>query len=191
MSEAPHVTDESVRATAASVGGGLARIESGEWQDEPLMRDYRTEWLTDVLVERATWAPMTSPLPVDPDMGGVVIGAEGYVWARFWFRREGWVVEKYFSDQSAVIGFYAPVCGPIEYHSGKLAADLYGLGLWISDSGRVTVLGERDFDEDVADGRVTPVAREQAEFRIRELTTLTAQRRFPPAFVRNFDIIAG
>ena len=88
-----------------------------------------------------------------------------------------------------MIGFFSPICGPIEYHAGKLATDLVGLALWIAGSGRVTVMGEDGFDADVAANRITPVAREQAEFRIRELTTLTAQRKFPPAFVRNFDII--
>lgn len=176
-------------ANVAPESVGVVRIESGDWQNEPSMTDYRAEWLTDVLVERATWGDLATPLPVDPELGNVVVGAKGYVWARFWFRREGWLVEKYFTDQGALIGFYSPICGPIEYHTGKLSTELYGLALWIAESGRVTVLGEGHFDEGVDTGAVTPVAREQAEFRIRELTTLTAQRRFPPAFVRNFDII--
>lgn len=155
------------------------------------MRDYRAEWLTDVLVERATWGELDEPFPLDPELGNTVVAAPGHVWARFWFRREGWIVEKYFTARGEVIGFYSPICGPIEYHSGRLVADLYGLALWITQAGRVTVLGEREFDRDVAAGVVTPVGREHAEFRIRELTTLTAQRRFPPAFVRNFDIVLG
>jgi hypothetical protein len=113
----------------------------------------------------------------------------GVVWTRFWFRREGWLIEKYFSAAGRILGFYAPICGPIEQHTGHLATDWYGLALWISEQGRVTVLGEQAFDQAAVAGNLPPVAEEQAEYRIRELTTLTAQKRFPPAFVRNFGVL--
>ena len=167
----------------------LKRVESGEWQRDAQMVDYRAEWLTDVLVERATWSQNATLHHLSAEMNDVVVVEPGYIWARFWFRREGWIVEKYFSPQGGSLGYLAPVCGPIEYHTGRLAADLYGLALWTDITGRVTVLGEDNFDQAAADGRLAPVAQEQAEQRIRELTTLTAQKRFPPAFVRNFGII--
>lgn len=167
----------------------LARIESGAWQHESLMEDYRAEWLTDVLVERATWRAGAETQKVTEALGEPTIAAPSYVWARFWFRREGWIVEKYFNATAKPLGFYAPICGAIDYHGGKLGADLLGLALWIDAAGRVTVLGEGTFDHDVESGEITPVTREQAEHRIRELTTLTAQKRFPPAFVRNFGIV--
>lgn len=153
------------------------------------MEDYRAEWLTDVLVERVTWSESAQEEQIDGVPGNVTIAAPGYVWARFWFRREGWIVEKYFDVSGDPVGFYAPICGPIEYHTGRLGADVYGLALWMGELGRVIVLGEEAFDEATSQGRVTPVAQEQAEHRIRELTTLTAQKRFPPAFVRNFGIV--
>jgi hypothetical protein len=75
---------EAVGDPKATVGmGEVVRIESGEWQHEPFMRDYRAEWLTDVLVERATWGELESPLPIDPELGSVVVGAPGYVWGAF------------------------------------------------------------------------------------------------------------
>lgn len=170
--------------------GKLERIESGAWQHESFMVDYRAEWLTDVLVERATCGPEISPLAVvDGSLRAPVVAQPGVVWARFWFRREGWIVEKYFSPLGRILGFYAPICGPIEYSTGHLMTDWYSLALWISEQGRVTVLGEQAFDEASAMGSLPPVAEEQAELRIRELTTLTAQKRFPPAFVRNFGIV--
>jgi predicted RNA-binding protein associated with RNAse of E/G family len=169
----------------------LERIESGSWQRDPDMGDYRAEWLTDVLVERATLQPHAATRTLGPGMENVVIGQPGFVWARFWFRREGWVVEKYFDQRGRTVGYYAPVCGVIDHQNGRLAVDAYGLGLWQADSGRVTVMGEERFDHGAETGDVTPVVLEQAEQRIRELTTMTAQRRFPPAFVRNFGILLG
>lgn len=169
----------------------LESIESGEWQGDPAMGDYRAEWLTDVLVERATLQPHASERTLDPDLPEAVIGRPGYVWARFWFRREGWVIEKYFDARGRALGYLVPVCGPVDHHSGRLSAEDYGLRLWVAETGRVTVLGEASFDDAVQDGVISPVALEQAELRIRELTTMTAQRRFPPPFVRNFGILLG
>jgi hypothetical protein len=171
--------------------GKLERIESGAWQRASYMIDYRAEWLTDVLVERATCGEEISPLAVvDGGLRAPLVAQPSVVWSRFWFRREGWLIEKYFSPVGKILGFYAPICGPIEYHSGFLTTDWYGLALWISENWRVTVLGEQTFEQSSADGNLPPVAEEQAEHRIRELTTLTAQRRFPPAFVRNFGIVS-
>ena len=168
----------------------LERIESGTWQRATYMVDYRAEWLTDVLVERASCGPEISPTAVvEGGLRPPVVAQVGVVWTRFWFRREGWLIEKYFSPAGRIMGFYAPICGTIEYHSGYLTADWFGLALWISEQWRVTVLGEQQFEQASAEGHLPPVAEEQAEHRIRELTTLTAQRRFPPAFVRNFGIV--
>jgi hypothetical protein len=170
--------------------GKLERIESGTWQRTSYMVDYRAEWLTDVLVERATCGDEISPMAVvESGLRPPVVAQVGAIWTRFWFRREGWLIEKYFSPAGRIVGFYAPICGAIEYHSGYLTAEWYGLALWISEQWRVTVLGEQQFDQASAAGNLPPVAEEQAEQRIRELTTLTAQRRFPPAFVRNFGIV--
>ncbi len=169
----------------------LEHIESGDWLHDPEMGDYRAEWLTDVLVERATWQAHATPRTLGPELAQVIIVQPAFVWARFWFRREGWVVEKYFNQLGRTIGYRAPICGPIDHQSGKLLADVYCLALWIAEAGRVHVVGEDQFDRSVAAGDVTPVALEQAEQRIRELTTLTAQRRFPPPFVRNFGILLG
>jgi hypothetical protein len=154
------------------------------------MVDYRAEWLTDVLVERATCGAEISPMVVVEDgLRAPVVAQPSVVWTRFWFRREGWLVEKFFSPVGKILGFYAPICGPIQYNSGLLTTDWFGLALWISENWRVTVLGEQTFEQASEEGNLPPVAEEQAEQRIRELTTLTAQRRFPPAFVRNFGIV--
>lgn len=167
----------------------IARIESGEWQRWPEMGDYRAEWLSDVLVERATWRAGVGARKVSSELTGIVGAKPGYIWVRFWFRREDQVVEKYFTDKGQVIGYYLPVCMPLEQHGMEMRTQQLGLALWIDVEGRVTVLGEQSFDAAVQGGTLTPVAQEQAEHRIRELTTATAQHRLPPAFARNFMIL--
>jgi predicted RNA-binding protein associated with RNAse of E/G family len=165
------------------------RIQSGEWQRNPEMEDYRAEWLTDVLVERAAWRVGIDHRQVSHELGEVDSARAGYVWVRFWFRREDQIVEKYFTDRGHPLGFLVPVCMPLEQQGARMAAQPLGLALWIEPAGRVTVLGEPAFEAAAQQGAITPVALEQAEQRIRELTMLTAQRRFPPAFARNFAIV--
>lgn len=155
------------------------------------MEDYRGEWLTDVLVERATWRSDVPLQTVSTELSHPVVVRPGYVWARFWFRHEGLVVEKYFSAKGHPLGYFVPACMPLEQYGNHLSADVLGLALWITVDGRVTVLGEGAFDAAIRAGRMAPVMQEQAEMRIRELTTLVAQRRFPPAMVRNFAIVGG
>lgn len=164
-------------------------IESGEWQSHPHMTDYRAEWPGHMLVERATWlesAP-TQHLHIQ-GTEPVLIAAPGYVWFRFWLPEDEQIVERYFDVDGNAIGAYVPICmaprqDGIIYRAVKLT-----LALWIGQDGRVTVLNEREFDAAVKSGEITPVQSEQAELRIRALTTAIAQRRFPPALVRNFTI---
>lgn len=166
-------------------------VESGEWRRCAAMEDYRGEWLTDVFVERATWRSDVPLQTVSAELSHPVVVRPGYVWARFWFRREGQVVEKYFSAKGRPLGYFVPVCMPFEQHGNQLSADILGLALWVAIDGRVTVLGEAEFDAAIGTGRMAPVIQEHAEMRIRELTTLVAQRQFPPAMVRNFTIVGG
>jgi predicted RNA-binding protein associated with RNAse of E/G family len=98
-------------------------------------------------------------------------------------------VEKYFTATGDPLGYYIPVCMPIEQQNNRLSTASLGLALWVDAAGRVTVLGEPAFDAAIDAGDISPVAEEQAEQRIRELTALTAQRLFPPALVRNFAIV--
>jgi hypothetical protein len=164
-------------------------MESGEWRRCAAMDDYRAEWLTDVLVERATWSGDAAERPTIQEVDSLDMARAGYVWTRFWLRREGQVVEKYFTAMGEALGYYIPVCMPIEQQGNHLSVERLGLALWVDMEGRVTVLGEAAFDTAVDAGEVAPVAQEHAEQRIRELTTLTAQRQLPPAFVRNFAIV--
>ncbi|MCX6046552.1 MAG: hypothetical protein NT075_15720 [Chloroflexi bacterium] len=159
-------------------------ITNGAWETVPYMTDYRAEWFSEMLVERATWAPM-APLQ---RIGEHVIAGPGYVWFRFWLLENEIMVEKYFDEAGQVVGFYASIGMPIQRRVSTLRLRTLILALWLKPDERVTVLHEDEFDQAVTAGTITPVESEQAEFRIRELTLAIAQKRFPPAMVRNFTI---
>lgn len=162
----------------------LRNLVSGEWQEMAHLTDYRVEWLSNLMVERATW-DRTAP---HHQIGGQVIANPDYIWLRFWLLEPELVLEKYFDPQRQVIGYYLPICLPVQRRSNRLQALSLYLALWLTPDGRVTVLHEERFEEAVAAGELTPVEAEHAEYQIRELTTALGRGAFPPAIVRNFSL---
>lgn len=167
------------------MNSSLAIISSGDWQRDALLRDYRAEWLTDMLVERATWT-VAAPRRT---LGAFTIGGPSYVWFRFWLAEGEWLLDKYFDDHGNAVGMYAHVGMVLPHRSrGFNLLDLI-LGLWITGDRQVTVYNEAQFDAAVRAGAVSPVEAEHAEHQIREITRAIAQQRFPPAIVRNLTIV--
>ncbi len=159
-------------------------IASGDWQRNTLMSDYRAEWFSDMLVERATWSADALPKKI----GQIVIAAPKYIWCRFWSNEGNRVIEKYFDAQGVALGIYVRVGMTLPHHGRGFSMLDMLLGIWITENGRVTVHDEDRFDRAVKTGEMTPVEAEHAEQIIRELTTSIAQKRFPAAFVRNFAL---
>ncbi len=161
-------------------------LVNGEWQGAPHLVGYRAEWLSNLMVERATW-DSNAPAHL---LGDQIIANPGYVWLRFWLLEESLVLEKYFDAQQEMIGYHLPICMPVKRHNDQLQALSLYLSLWLTPDGRVTVLNEAQFDAAVTRGDVAPVEAEHAEYQIRELTTVIARSNFPPAIVRNFALQA-
>lgn len=168
-------------------------IESGEWQFEESVIEYRAEWPGNMLVERATWGPNTPTMTTVKLQGAEpsIVAEPNYIWFRFWLAEDEQIVERYFAPDGQPIGSYMPITMDLEKRGRAFQTIGLILGLWIAADGRVTVLNEDDFDEAVANGQVNPVESERAEMRIRALTSAISQKRFPPALVRNFTITLG
>lgn len=162
----------------------LILLTSGDWRQSPHMSDYRSEWLSGMLVERATWLPGAPTQKI----GAVVIASAGYTWFRFWLQEIEQVVEKYFDADLHPIGVFVPICAGWRRRDVRVVAPSLYLGLWIEPSGRVTVLNEKTFDAAAHSGELTPIEVEHAEHRIRELTTGILQKRFPPGLVKNLTL---
>lgn len=162
----------------------LGNILTGEWQRAADLIDYRSEELSNIVVERSTWSESA---PVHR-IGEIVIAKPGYVWVRFWLLENEVLVEKYYDDAGEAIGYYVPICMPIKRRNQQVEAYSLLLALWLQNDERVTVLHEDRFEAAVNDAEITPVEAEHAELRIRELTTGLSRQQFPPALVRNFEI---
>lgn len=162
----------------------LGNILNGEWQRAAALTGYRTETLTNLLVERATWAPDAE----ERRLGDTVIAGPGYVWLRFWLLDDETLVEKYYDAQGRTIGYYIPVSMPLKRRADSVQAFSLLLAIWLQPDDRITVLHEEQFERAVTGGEITPVEAEHAEYQIRELTAATVRKHFPPALVRNFAI---
>lgn len=162
----------------------LGNILNGEWQRAVELTDYRTETLTNVIVERATWSPATE----ERTLGDTVIARPGYVWLRFWLLDNETLVEKYYNTEGQTIGYYIPVAMPIKRRSDSVQAFSLLLAIWLQPDDHITVLHEEQFELAVTNGEITPVEAEHAEYQIRELITTMVRKNFPPALVRNFEI---
>lgn len=162
----------------------LGNILNGEWQRAATLADYRTEELTNIVVERAMW---TDAAPIQT-IAEATIAEPGYVWLRFWLLDDELLIEKYYNREGDAIGYYVPISMPVKRRNQQLEAYSLVLALWLQPDDRVTVLHEEQFDIAVDNGEITPVEAEHAEARIRELTTELSRKQFPPALVRNFEI---
>lgn len=165
----------------------LVMIASGEWQRSPTMSDYRVEWISGMLVERATWKPEAAEIRI----GRTVVAAPGHIWFRFWLQETEQVVEKYFNDARTAVGIYVPITAGWRRRDTRMLAPSLYLGLWLDAGGRLTVFNERLFDDAAKAGDLTPLEVEQAEQRIRTLTAAINQKKFPPAVIKNLQLESG
>lgn len=162
----------------------LPSLISGMWRNAPNMGDYRAEWLQSMLVERVTWG-VDAPVV---QLRGVTVAAPGHIWFRFWLAEQEQVVEKYFDAKRQPLGFYVPLCTPLQRQGDSYATTSLLLALWLDLPGRVMMMHEDEFEAAAANGRMTPEQAELAETNIRVLTGGVAAGTFPPAMVRNFAL---
>ena len=162
----------------------MATIRSGEWQRLPGVADYLAGLIDDVLIERAIWRA-----PADGAAGnGRAPAGAGHIWYRFWLWRDDQVVERYFDAQGLALGTQVDLCMPLQIDEREWTARDLLLDIWISPEGRVTMSNEAAFDAAVSSGQLTDEEARWAEEHVRRLTTAIAQRRFPPAMVRNWQV---
>ncbi|MEI2689002.1 MAG: DUF402 domain-containing protein [Anaerolineae bacterium] len=161
----------------------MPAITSGDWQNLPGVIDYLAGLIDDVLIERAIWG--ASPDATD---NGRALAGRGHIWYRFWLWRDDQVVERYFDAQGLALGTQVDLCMPLQISEHEWTARDLLLDIWISPEGRVTVGNEAAFEDAVRHGQLTEEEARWAEEHVRRLTGAIAQRRFPPAMVRNWQV---
>jgi predicted RNA-binding protein associated with RNAse of E/G family len=161
----------------------VGEIRSGDFGDPEAVQDYRSERLGEMLVERVIWG-----LQGHCERDGRLLAAPGYVWFRFWLPRYAQVVERYYTGDGKPLGTQIDVCMPIVCdNAGCRARDLL-LDLWIDPDGRVVLHGETGFEDAIRNGELSAEEAGHAEQHLRVLTAAIAQDRFPPPFVRNWQV---
>ena len=167
-----------------AIVGDSPVIRSGEWRDLPGIADYFAGLVDDILIERVVWAEAGAA----DQMGGLAAAEPGHIWYRFWLWRDDQLVERYYDAEGVLLGTQIDICSPMVIEESQWQVDDLVLDIWISPEGRVNVTNEASFDQAVADGLLTPDQEDYAEQHVRRLTGAIAQRRFPPAIVRNWQV---
>lgn len=162
----------------------LTLIRSGDWKTQPGLADYLVGLLDDLLVERAIWGEGAQASTA----GGRVQAQPGQIWYRFWLWRDDQVVERYFDADGQPLGTQIDLCMPIQASEQVWRARDLLLDIWLAPDGRVTVANEAAYDAAVAAGQLSMDEARWAEAHVRRLTGAIAQRRFPPAMVRNWQV---
>ena len=148
------------------------------------MTDYRSEWLSDLLVERVTWRQDALPL----DLDDLQIAGPGYVWFRFWLPDPRQIIDKYFDAAGEAVGIYLPITDAITLKEREYQTHHLLLSLGLTSAGRLTVLGEPAFEEALQTGELSEAQAERAEEQIRAVTAQIHKDRMPPALIRNFSV---
>ncbi len=162
----------------------LRSVQSGEWRDQPTILNYRAEWLSNLLVERATWRADAKSVLLD----GMQIGGSGATWFRFWLPEPQQIIDKYFDGDGQPVGIYMPIVDPFQFDGEEYNTVHLILGLWLASSGHMTVIGEPEFDAASRLGMLSERQVDWAESRIREVTAEVSRSRLPPPLIRNFMI---
>lgn len=162
----------------------LPVIRSGDWARWQAVRDYRSVYLGQVLVERLVWNH--DPGDVRPKRRE--LAREGYVWFRFWLFDHGQVIERYYDSQGRLLGTHLDLCTPPKREGELWYATGLLLEIWIAPDGQVVVRNEPAFERAQRQGLLTAADAIQADRRCRELTAAIAKGRFPPALVRNWQV---
>jgi predicted RNA-binding protein associated with RNAse of E/G family len=161
-----------------------AEIRSGSFGRRAAMRDYRAEWIGQVLVERVIWGQLPAPRL----MAGNVIAHTNYVWFRFWLAEYDQVVERYYRPDGILIGTQIEVCMPLICDENGCRTTSLLLQIWIDPQGQVTVHNEDRFEDAIRQDRLAEDEIWYAENHLRHLTGTIARGKFPPPLVRNWQI---
>lgn len=161
----------------------LRKLVSGALGEAGRMEDGRAVWLSEVLVERATWGPGEAHY-----IGATRIADEGYIWVRFWLPQDEAVVTRVFDPEQRPVGTLIDVTMPLLREADSFETSDLVLDIWITPEERVVIFSEDAFEEAVQDKVLAAGEAKRAERHLRDLTAKIARRAFPPALVRNFQL---
>ncbi len=135
------------------------------------------------LVEEFWWGELPQPLHNTL----LEIADTGWVWARFWLRDQGVVLDRIFNNDLKTVGTHIDVTTPILVEDGTWSTTDLLLDIWLWPDGMVTLLREDHFDQSYIQGHVSQADAERAEEHIRDITRWIATEEFPPAWVMQYQ----
>lgn len=122
-------------------------------------------------------------------LGEVVMDA-GFWAVWFLFKDRPYDVGRFYRPDGTWTGFYCDVLEPVRWQGSdpktlEPIVDLF-LDLWIAPDGRYLILDEDEFEEAIAQSRITQEQAAHARRVLEELVESTRQGDFPPRVVTEF-----
>lgn len=109
---------------------------------------------------------------------------------RFWLKEHGTVVEKYFAPNLEPVGWFMPICTGFEASQLPLCTDTSFLGMCVSQKRQIVVTGEKSMQQALVSQLLTRQEADSIQAQLRQLRLDCVVRRYPPAIVRNFELVA-
>ncbi len=109
---------------------------------------------------------------------------------RFWLKDHVTVVDMHFTSHLEPVGWFLPVTLGFDVASPPLQTSMAFVGMAVSTRRQIVVTGEQALQAALSQNRVSQQQERDWQAQLRHLRYEFMARRYPPAIVRNFALVA-
>ncbi len=155
---------------------GHVELAQAQWKNDPDSLDYVCVDTKRMIMEKSRYVNRAA------DLSGVRI--------RFWLKEHATIVDMHFTPQLVPVGWFMPVTTGFEASSFPFQTAVAFVGIAVSARRKIIVTGEQALRDARANDVVSEAQRHVWLERLRHLRYEFMARRYPPAIVRNFTLVA-
>ncbi len=155
---------------------GQVELVQEQWKNDPDSLDYVCVDTRRMVMEKSRYVSRTA------DLSGVRV--------RFWLKEQAAVVDMHFTPHLEPAGWFMPVTMGFDVTRLPLQTAMAFVGLAVSARYKIIVTGENSLDDALARDIISAEQRTVWLQQLRHLRYEFMARRYPPAIVRNFALVA-
>ncbi len=155
---------------------GQVELIQEQWKDDPDSLEYVCVDTKRMVMEKSRYVNRAA------DLSGVRI--------RFWLKEHTAVVDMHFTPQLEPVGWFMPVTLGFDAARPPLRTAVAFVGIVVSTKRKIVVTGEDALDAALSHDRVSEAQSAVWLQQLRRLRYEFMARRYPPAIVRNFALVA-
>lgn len=155
---------------------GQVELVQEQWRDDPDSLEYVCVDTQRMVMEKSRYVSRAA------DLSGVRI--------RFWLKEHTAVVDMHFTPQLEPVGWFMPVTLGFDAARPPFRTAVAFVGIVVSTRRKIVVTGENALDAALSHDRVSEAQSAVWRKQLRRLQYEFMARRYPPAIVRNFALVA-